>query len=122
MSALAIQMRITSFTDVKGTKRCTAWMTLGDFATAAIATTTAPDKASLPLVKLAAFGDRRSPKGSLRHDKNLLDVSGIELDYDGEELPLDEAVRLLAAAKVPAVIYSSPSHRPDRPRWRILAN
>jgi hypothetical protein len=121
MSALNIEMRITYFTDVKGTKRSTTWMSLGDFATTAIATTKAPDKASLPLVKLAAFGDQRSSKGSLRHDKNVLEVSGVEIDYDGEELPLDKAVKLLFATRVPAVIYSSPSHRPDKPRWRILA-
>jgi hypothetical protein len=48
-------------------------------------------------------------------------VTGVELDYDGEQLPLQTAAATLAVAKVPAVIYSSPSHRPDRPRWRILA-
>jgi hypothetical protein len=121
MSALDIEMRITSFSDVKGVKRNTTWMSLSEFATASIATAKAPDKASLPLVKLAAFGDRRSSKGSLRHDKNVLEVSGVEIDYDGEQLPLDEAVKTLAAAEVPALLYSSPSHRPERPRWRILA-
>lgn len=121
MSALTTEMRITSFTDVKGNKRNTSWMSLSEFATAAIATATAPEKDSLPLVKLAAFGERRSSKGSLRHDKNLLEVSGIEIDYDGETLSLDEAIEILRAAKVPAVVYSSPSHRPDKPRWRILA-
>ena len=37
--------------------------------------TTAPDKASLPLIKLATFGDVRTEKGnSLRHDANMLSV------------------------------------------------
>ncbi len=40
--------------------------------------TTASDKASLPLVKLASFGDLRTENGSLRHDANLLSVSGVE--------------------------------------------
>jgi hypothetical protein len=121
MSALKQEMRITSFTDVKGTKRNTAWMSLAEFAAAAIAHAKAPNKDALPLVKLAAFGERRSAKGSLRNDKNVLEVTGVEIDYDGEQLTLDQAAKIFAAAKVPAVFYSSPSHRSDKPRWRILA-
>jgi Protein of unknown function (DUF3987) len=120
VSALDIEMRITSFSDVTGSRRGTTWMSLGQFAAAAIAQAHAPNKASLPLMKLAAFGERRSTKGSLRHDRNVLEVGGCELDYDGEELSLDQAEAILRTAKMPGIIYSSPSHTPAKPRFRIV--
>lgn len=62
--------------------------------------TTARDKAALPLVKLATFGDARTDKGSLRHDANLLRVSGVEGDYDaGAVSPRQAAERLRQAGQ-----------------------
>lgn len=78
-------------------------------------------KAKCPLIKLARFGERRSEKNSLRHDANMIEITGIEGDYDGERLSVGEATMLLADADVEAVIYSSPSYTPDAPRWRVLA-
>src|SRR5262245_28943813 len=46
--------------------------------------TTASTKAKLPWLKLAKFGSKRSEGGSLRHNANVLEISGIEADYDGE--------------------------------------
>ena len=83
-------------------------------------TATAPSKPQLPWLKLARFGELRSDKGSLRHDANVLAISGIEADYDGEEMPFDEAVERLAKAGVLAMVYTSPSHAEDAPRWRVL--
>jgi hypothetical protein len=40
--------------------------------------TSADIKDDLPWLKLAAFGDKRSDKGSLRHDTNVVSISGIE--------------------------------------------
>jgi hypothetical protein len=75
----------------------------------------------LPWLKLARFGDQRSAAGSLRHDANVVAITGVETDYDGEQLAFDEAVEILKQAKVEAILYTSPSHRDDKPRWRILA-
>ena len=42
--------------------------------------TAAAEKARLPWLKLARFGTIRSDKNSLRHDPNVLAISGIEAD------------------------------------------
>jgi hypothetical protein len=79
-----------------------------------------PDKASLPWLKLALFGDVATIRGSLRHDANVTQIDGIEADYDGEDITPDRARRIVERANIAAVIYTSPSHTAERPRWRIL--
>ena len=81
---------------------------------------TAERKDLLPWVKFAVFGDLTSNKGSLRHDANVQCVTGCEADYDDELISFDEGKDLLKKAGVEALIYTSPSHLPDRPRWRIV--
>lgn len=83
-------------------------------------TITAPDKAALPLVKLGTFGDLRSDGNSLRHDANLLSVTGIEGDYDAGEVSPREAKDRLDRAGIAALIYTTPRHTPEAPRWRVL--
>src|SRR2546421_1298267 len=39
-------------------------------------------KGDLPWLKMAKFGNKRSDKNSYRHDANVLEITGIELDYD----------------------------------------
>ena len=85
-----------------------------------IGNTVAPAKDRLPLLKLARFGTARSPAGSLRHDANVIAVSGCEGDYDGGEMPLDEARERLEAVGIACVCYTSPSHTLTKPRWRVL--
>ena len=85
-----------------------------------IAAISRPTKDQLPWLKLACFGDRRTLKNSLRHDANVKWVSGCEGDYDGERMPFDEAVDIAEKICVLAIIYTSPSHTEDAPRWRIL--
>lgn len=80
----------------------------------------APTKAGLPWVKLARFGDQRSEKGSLRHDANVIGVSGVEGDYDGETLGFDEACETIRRVGLLALVYTSPSYTPEKPRWRVL--
>lgn len=80
-----------------------------------------PTKEACPLIKLAVFGDTQSARGSLRHDSNVLWVSGLEGDYDGEELPPEAGRLLLDMAGVQGVIHTTPSHTSERPRWRVLA-
>ena len=78
-------------------------------------------KRACPLIKLATFGDRKNDKGALRHDDNVVDVYGIEGDYDGEKVTPEQAAALLKATGLEAVIYTSASHTPDKPRWRVIA-
>jgi putative DNA primase/helicase len=82
--------------------------------------TTAPSKEGLPLLKLARFGSLRSTNGSLRHDGNVIAVSGAELDHDSGEMPLAEAMRRFNEAGVTCLGYTSPSHTLAKPRWRII--
>jgi putative DNA primase/helicase len=78
-------------------------------------------KAAMPLIKLATFGDVRTKKQSLRHNSNLVAVYGIEGDYDGEQISIEDAAARLTAAGIEAVLFTTPSHTPTRPRWRVLA-
>lgn len=93
----------------------------GDLVRLALQPPEYPSKAAMPLVKLATFGNERTPKGSLRHDANLTCIFGVEGDYDGGTVSIDEAERRLIAAGVEAVVYSTPSHTHNAPRWRVLA-
>jgi RecA-family ATPase len=99
-----------------------------------IASTTAIEKDRLPWLKLATFGDiRNKPQGlgkdgkpipieawSLRHDANVLSVTGIEADYDAEQMSFDEAVEIATSQGILSIVYTSPSHTEDKQRWRIL--
>jgi putative DNA primase/helicase len=85
-----------------------------------IRTTSAPEKGRLPWLKLARFGNARTGKGSLRHDRNVIACSGLEADYDGGEISFAEAIEILEKGGVEAIAYTSPSHTTERPRWRVL--
>ncbi len=80
-----------------------------------------PDKPRCPWIKLARFGATRSAHGSLRNNTNVVAVTGVEGDYDGEQVTPEQAVALLERHQVRASVYTSPSHTPDKPRWRVLA-
>lgn len=78
-------------------------------------------KAVCPWLKLARFGTARSGRGALRHDDNLLSITGVEGDYDGKTITPEDALRRLERAGLKALVYTSPSHRTEAPRWRVLA-
>jgi hypothetical protein len=80
-----------------------------------------PSKPACPLIKLATFGNVRTDKGSLRHDSNVLTITGIEGDYDAEEITPEDAITRLEAHQVRGLVYTSWSHTPQAPRWRVLA-
>lgn len=80
-----------------------------------------PSKDRCPLLKLAAFGDQRSHKGSLRTNTNMLTITGVEGDYDGGKVSPEEAAAKLQALHLEAIIYTTPSHTAEKPRWRVLA-
>lgn len=78
------------------------------------------DKQAMPLLSMCKYGKKRSAKGSLRHAGNIKAVHGIELDYDGGTVSAKTAKKRLVKAGIKAVIYTTPSHTPDSPRWRAL--
>lgn len=80
----------------------------------------APRKEWLPWLKLARFGGLLSDNGSLRHDANVLAISGVEADYDAERVTVDRACQALEQQGIAAIVYTSPSHTEDAPRWRVL--
>jgi hypothetical protein len=80
----------------------------------------AAHKRDLPWLKLATFGNSKTGADCLRTDKNLLQVFGVEGDYDGEAVSFDEALELARKARVLTVLYTSPSHTPEAPKWRAI--
>lgn len=115
MSSIAL----TVFADVHAKTLHAASMTLDEMARHA-RIMTASEKGRLPLWKLATFGNARTKQGSLRHDQNVIAITGIEADYDGEAVAFDEVVETAEKIELRALIYTSPSHTPQRPRWRIM--
>jgi hypothetical protein len=83
--------------------------------------TTAEVKGRLPWVKFARFGAKKSEVGSLRTDKNVLDVTAGMGDYDGEQISFETAVERVRSAGIAAFLYTSPSHTAAKPRWRVIA-
>lgn len=78
-------------------------------------------KAECILFSACEFGDKRTENGSLRSNDNVSRVWAAVGDYDGEKVQPNEAVALLHAAGVRALVYTSPSHEPHAPRWRVVA-
>jgi AAA domain/FaeA-like protein len=78
-------------------------------------------KSVLPWLKFTRFGMKFSPDKSLRHDANALAITGVEGDYDGEEVSFDDAVHALREHGIACIVHTSPSHTPEKPRWRVLA-
>tara|TARA_R110002074_G_scaffold401198_1_gene598526 strand:+ start:4207 stop:6576 length:2370 start_codon:yes stop_codon:yes gene_type:complete len=72
------------------------------------------------LIKLATFGDVRTDKHCLRHNANVVEITGIEGDYDSEEMTPEHAVELLEQHQLKAAIAPTFSARSDAPRWRVL--
>ncbi|MGA0545636.1 AAA family ATPase [Brevundimonas sp. VNH65] len=72
-------------------------------------------KRTLPLLKLATFKAKRS-------DDDLLTLDGVEGDYDGKRglMTVAEAMERLAASRIAALIYTSPNHTEEAPRWRVI--
>jgi hypothetical protein len=117
--ALDRPLSVTFFPDATASTKREEKYTLRSLASR-INAITAARKARLPWLKLAKFGDLRSDKGCLRHDGNVTAISGIEADYDGGVMLVDEACDLLSTQGIASLVYTSPSHTEDAPRWRIL--
>lgn len=115
-------IRLTRFPTIAATRKKSMKATLRRLAME-IETTVATDKLKLPGFKCATFGNDTSlsPSGrSYRTNANMLAVSGLEADYDREEITPEDAVDILTEAGIPALVYTTPSHSPDAPRWRVI--
>jgi hypothetical protein len=114
-----MKLWVTFFDDVDATSCVGKEIDLEELAEL-IANTSAPNKASLPLLKLARFGSKRTSTNSLRHDGNVLTISGLEANYNGETMPFSEAVDRLEAADIAFFAYTTPSHTQAKPRHCVL--
>jgi hypothetical protein len=120
MPAIAEALTVTFFPNYQAFEKAEEQLTLKELA-ARIKAAKAPTKAEAPWLKLAGFGERRTEKNCLRSDGNLLMISGVEADYDGARLEFYKAVDIARGAGLTTILYTSASHRPEVPRWRILA-
>lgn len=117
----ALQLSYTTFPDRFGrtkTEKSTTW---GELVRLLLDPPRAKSKAACPFIKLARFGSDKTGHGCLRHNANMLAISGVEGDYDGGEVSVDAAADLLAALGIEALFYTSGSHTAAAPRWRVLA-
>ncbi len=114
-------LTFTRFRNVQAKERIEKTATLRGLVEA-IPGRVAKTKDKLPLIKLATFGDVPTVHGSLRHDANMREVYGIEIDYDAGDMTPEEAIGRFREAGVAAVVLTSPSHgQPGKgERWRGL--
>jgi P4 family phage/plasmid primase-like protien len=117
--ALDRPIHITTFPDLGATERHSEFMSLRAFADQ-LRDTRAPTKRELRLFSLCSFGDKRTAKRSLRHDRNVRECFALVGDYDGEAVTPAAAAAALTAAGIAALVVTTPSHTPDKPRWRVI--
>jgi hypothetical protein len=111
---------ITKFPNEKAFRKREKKVSPRKLATEWIANRRAASKDKLPWLKLAAFGDQRSKKNCLRTNANVLWISGIEVEHDAGTMSLEEARRRLRESGIASILYTTPSHTPEAPRWRVL--
>ena len=112
-------LTVTFFPDQHAATKREVQVTLAALAEC-IRKSTGPEKAKLPWLKCARFGELCTKDGCLRHNANVLAVTGIEADYDAEQISFEDAERMLSKANLLAILYTSPSYTDDAPRWRVL--
>lgn len=114
------KVHVTFFRDAQAARLTTDSLTLYDLRER-ILNASAREKSKLPWLKLAVFGAKPTNKNSLRHDANVVAISGIEIDYDGDKIAFADVLDILTWLRIHSLIYTSPSHTADKPHWRILA-
>jgi hypothetical protein len=119
MSAEMTGVTVTFFENFAAKTKSERTLTIQEVA-ALIPNARAQVKKQLPWLKLARFGNKRTKKASLRWDGNVDAVSGFVGDYDGERMSPETAVELLLKADIIALVYTSPSHTDEKPRWRVV--
>ena len=74
---------------------------------------TYPNKTLCPGIKLAVFNGKRN-------HENLEGFSGVELDYDDGKMRPEEVSVILSHHGIKHFIYTTPTHQPFLPRFRVL--
>jgi hypothetical protein len=120
VQALGVPLTVTVFPTRGARQKKEMTLPLADLA-AWIKDQRAASKDGLPWIKLATFGPDKTPKKSLRHNANVRTVTGLEADYDKGQMTPEAARDALEKAGVAGLVYTTPSHSPDAPRWRVLA-
>lgn len=110
---------VTVFPDQQAADKHEGTRTLAELADG-IRSQTRRDKASLPWLKLARFGDQRTGKNCLRSNANVIEISGLEGDMDSGSVTFDDAVARIRAQGVAALVYTTPSNTDAAPHWRVL--
>lgn len=121
--AVGVVMQPITFTvwrDVFSTSRDERAMPWGEFCGWVASLPAQGQKERSPLVKLARFGNKANKKGCLRTDANVMEITGLEGDYDDGVVSPDEALERLERAHVRALIVTTHSHTPAAPRWRVF--
>lgn len=57
---------------------------------------------------------------SLCYESNVEIIHGIEIDYDGGEIPFEDAVSRMEERGILSLLHTTKSHTPSSPHWRIL--
>ena len=65
--------------------------------------------------------ERTWSRNSLRHDANVDQITGVEINYDDEKIAFDDVLTVLRELGVQSLLYTSPSCTLAAPRWRVLA-
>jgi hypothetical protein len=82
---------------------------------------TAAEKAALPWLKLARFGDTPSAKNCLRYNANVRSLSGVEVEHDACTMTFSAAVEVMQQANIRCLGYTSPSWiEGTKEKWRFL--
>jgi hypothetical protein len=77
-------------------------------------------KDALPLFCPGTFDGTKSEKGSPRINEAVQSIACLIGDHDASTMGLQDARQRLEAAGVAAVLYTTPRHTPERPRWRVI--
>jgi hypothetical protein len=86
----------------------------------------ADSKDKLLWLKGAIFGRFKSNRGSYRTNINVNLLTAVMAEYDKPQngvekaISFDEAVTIIKKARLRALLYTSPSHKEGKPRWRII--
>lgn len=114
------QISLTVFQDLGAKTKEAITTTLPELAER-IRSTQASCKAALPLLSGCRFGDQQTKSGSLRNNANAQGAAMAVGEHDKGTVPLATVLAQLKAAGIEALCYPTPSHSPEKPRWRVLA-
>ncbi len=115
-------MRVTFFNDKTARTKSEVDVSFDEFSAQIINAPPVPHKDNLPWVKLGAYGDHvaNTATGCLRTNDNFIGATGVEFDYDLEEMTLDEGAEPFKRLGIKCLFYTTASHTPEKPRWRGL--